>query len=195
MTPAHPTPWQPLTDEEWHAIRPFLPPHGGRGRPSDKRKTLDAIFWIAASRQPWKALPSHLGNGESVARTLRRWARAGWVDRLLMAVSDHPLAGGCAVLRRMRWLICRTFRRMARILGEPSLHLARNLGLRDAWPAVPLRLPEWDLSEINNRRIQRLSRALLVAPREALPPLIGTLKALHRTGEWLLGNVRQWRLR
>ena len=150
----HPTalrPWQPMTDAEWEAIRRFLPPHEGRGRPSDKRRTMDAVFWIAASKEPWKALPSHMGNGESIARTLRRWARAGWLDRLLVAISDHPLGGGCETLRKMSWLICRAFRRMARIVGVDSLRLAKNLRLRDAWPAIPLRLPDPDLSETGKK--------------------------------------------
>jgi len=140
--PLHPTalrPWQPISDEQWDAIRPYLPPHSGRGRPSDKRKTINAVFWIAASREPWRALPSHLGRGESVARTLRRWARAGWLDHLLIQVSNAPLTSDDPALRSLTWLICRAFRRMARILGEDSVRMAERLDMFDAWPAPILR--------------------------------------------------------
>lgn len=111
-------PWQPLADAEFAAIKPFLPPEEGRGRPTNRRKTVNAIFWIAASREPWRALPDTYGKPDSVAKAQRRWARAGILDRLLVAVSDPPLSSQDVVLRKLTWLICRAFRRMARILPE-----------------------------------------------------------------------------
>ena len=199
LHPAALRPWRPMSDTEWEAIRPFLPPHEGPGRPSDKRRTLDAIFWIAASREPWRALPSHMGRGESVARTLRRWARAGWVERLLIAVSDHPLGGGCQVLRRMSWLICRTFRRMLRILGDPAVLLARRLRLRDAWPADPLRLPNPHLSEIGKHCVAAAQPVGLGLADWVAMGLHRTAEAMAQAGMRLVrlakGNRYRWRLR
>jgi transposase len=65
------------------------------------RRTLDAIFWIAASKHPWRALPPELGKPDSAHRTLRRWAGRGVLDRLLMALTTHPLAGATPALRSM----------------------------------------------------------------------------------------------
>ena len=198
MTILHPTalrPWQPLSDEEFAAIQPFLPPHSGRGRPSDKRKTLNAVFWIAASREPWRALPSHLGNGESVAKTLRRWARAGWLDRLLVAVSDHPLAGGCDTLRKLTWLICRAFRRMARILDDASVMLAERLGLFHAWPAPVLRWPDGGMRDAA-RDVFRTAGERVFAHGLHRPRIRATIRAYDlfmKVMRWAEGNRRDWR--
>ena len=198
-TPLHPTalrPWQPMTDTEWEAIQPFLPSHEGRGRPSDKRRVMDAVFWIAASREPWRALPSHMGNGESVARTLRRWARLGYLDRLLVAISDHPLAGGCDTLRRMGWLICRAFRRMAKIVGDDSVKLAERLKLHDAWPAPVLRWPDIDLRDLASAIFRHAGAGATRKPL-SLPRISQALKTYGhcmKLLDWAAGNRRQWRL-
>lgn len=183
-------------DAEWDAIHPFLPPYQGRGRPSDKRKTINAVFWIAASRGPWHALPSHLGSGESVARTLRRWARAGWLDRLLVAISDHPLAGGCDTLRRLGWFICRAFRRMARILDDASVMLAERLGLFHAWPAPVLRWPDPDLAQRASDVFRAAGEGATARPL-SLARIGRALKAYGlcmKVMRWAEGNRRDWRL-
>ena len=196
LPPAAFRPWQPMTDAEWQAIQPFLPPHEGRGRPSDKRRVMNAVFWIAASREPWRALPSHMGNGESVAKTLRRWARVGYLDRLLVAISEHPLAGGCDTLRRMGWLICRAFRRMARIVGDDSVRLAERLGLFHAWPAPVLRWPDPILTQQASDIFRRAGEGVTARPLSM--PRIG--RALRAYGlcmqvmRWAQGNRHEWRL-
>ena len=198
--PQHPTalrPWRPLSDDEYAAIRPYLPPEEGRGRPSDRRRTLDAIFWIAASKEPWRALPSQMGRGESVARTLRRWARAGWLDRLLVAVSAHPLASDDPALRRLAWLICRAFRRMARVLDEASLRLAERLGLRTAWPAPVLRWPNEGLFRAASALCHAAARRFDADPWNR-PLLRATLDAYRdclRLMRLARGNRAAWRLR
>ncbi|HYF06385.1 MAG TPA: transposase [Acetobacteraceae bacterium] len=187
--------WQPLTDAEWAALRPWLPPEGGPGRPSDKRKVVNAIFWIAASKEPWKNLPSHLGNGESAARTLRRWARAGLLDRLLIAVSDHPLGGGCATLRRLAWFICRAFRRMARILPEDSVILAQRLRMTPALPAIFIHVPDPVLSETLKTVMRQQVAELRTACRTRTLALLESLKAGHKALVTTFGNRRKWRLK
>ena len=57
LHPAALRPWQPLTDAEWEAVRPYLPDPRRGGATATRRKTLDAIFWIAASKEPWRSLP------------------------------------------------------------------------------------------------------------------------------------------
>ena len=188
-------PWQPLTDAEWDAIRPYLPDPRLGGATATRRKTLDAIFWVAASRGPWRELPTHLGKPDSVSRTLRRWARARVIERLLMAVSDHPLAGGSQTLRRLAWFICRAFRRMARILPEDSVILARTLRMTPALPACFVYIPDPRLSEmVRSVMIQQVA-ALRTASRAATAEILDALKAGHRVLATCFGNRRKWRLR
>lgn len=161
-----PRPWTPLSDAEYAVLRTWLPhPDHGRARrgrpPQHQRRTLDAIFWIAAGREPWRALPPHLGKPDSASRQLRRWARMGVLDGLLLAVSGAKAAGGCAVLRGMGYWIARAWRRMARVLPMASLAFGRRLRVLDAWPSAGFWLPRADLSE----GARRLVRAcLLEAP-------------------------------
>lgn len=195
----HPTalrPWHPMTNAEWLAIQPFLPQDQGRGRPTDKRRIMDAVFWIAASRDPWRALPPDMGKGDSVARTLRRWARIGYLDRLLVAISDHPLAGGCDTLRRMGWLICRAFRRMARIVGEDSVKLAERLGLHDAWPAPVLRWPDPTLTAVTNDIFIHAGDGVCAMPldRARIRRTLRVYDLCRPLMRWAIGNRHEWRL-
>mgnify|MGYP001138100397 CR=1 FL=1 len=164
-TPPHP--WRPLTDAEYEALLPYLPPPGRRGRPpANRRRTLDAIFWIACSREPWRALPPHLGRADTAHRQLRRWARAGVLDRLLLAVSGKdPTAP--AVLRRLEYRVCRAWRRAARLMGVGSLSFARRLGLLTALPCDPRWLPDPILSEIAHSLANRLLENAGAAPLAA----------------------------
>ncbi len=167
LTPAHP--WKPLTDAEYAALRALLPGGGGGGRagrpPGDRRRTLDAIFWVACSRGPWRALPPELGRADSVHRQFRRWARAGVLDRLLVAVSEQDWSVPPAVLRGLEYRICRAWRRAARLVGVGSLVLARRLGLLTALPCAPWFLPDPDLSEIVQTIVLRRLESPWTIPR------------------------------
>jgi transposase len=156
-----PRPWAPLSDAEYAALQPILAaPPGRRGRkPGNLRRTLDAVFWIAASAQPWRALPAELGRPNSVARSLRRWAREGLLLRLLVRAvrRDAPPA-----LRGLAWWLCRAFRRVAKLVGTEALRLVRDvLRLADAWPANPLLLPDPNLSRTAKAQLDRLADGLV----------------------------------
>jgi len=202
-TPAHP--WQPLSDAEYALLCAFLPPvEHRRGRPpQDRRRTLDAIFWIACSTGPWKALPPELGKPDTAHRQLRRWARSGLLDRLLFAVSGRGPRGGKrrprspaerllrAALPALEYRLCRAWRRMARLASVASLLLAKRLGLWTALPCAPWFLPNPVLSETLQRVVEtlfvRIERSLY-----ALPPGLLALcgKALAFAG----GQPRRFRL-
>lgn len=79
-----------LTDEEWAVFAAFVIETGPlRGRPpTDHRRVLDAIFWIARTGAPWRDLPTELGNWNSVHRQFRRWTASGLWDVLLQALAD-----------------------------------------------------------------------------------------------------------
>jgi transposase len=141
-----PQPWAPLTDAEWEALAALIPRQRGRP-PADRRRTFDAIFWVACSRGPWRELPAELGRADTAHRALRRYAASGLLERLLIAVSRHPL-GGDPILLNLEWRVVRAFRRAWRQLSGAALGLARRLGLESALPAPVDDWPRPDLSEL-----------------------------------------------
>jgi transposase len=137
-------PWAPLTDAEFAALRPFFTREGA-GRPlHDLRGRLNAVFWVACQKGPWRLLPRDIGPADTASRQFRRWVGAGIWTRLLKLVArpDCP-----PLLRRLEHWICRAYRRALRLLGLPGLALAQRLGLRSALPAPWWMLPKPDLSE------------------------------------------------
>jgi transposase len=79
-----------LADAEWAFFEPFVIETGAkRGRPpSDHRRVLDGIFWIARTGAPWRDLPDEFGKWGSVYRQFLRWTRAGLWDVLLEALAN-----------------------------------------------------------------------------------------------------------
>jgi transposase len=206
FTPAHP--WQPLTDAEYATLCAFLPPIEGRGRrgrrPADRRRTLDAIFWVACSQGPWKELPPELGKPDSAHRQLRRWARAGVLDRLLFAAAGAGPRGGRrrrhrspaerllrAALAALEYRICCAWRRMARLASVGSLLLAKRLGLWTALPCVSWFLPNPILSETLQCVVAMLF-AKLDRNLRSLPP--GLLALCGRALAFAGGQPRRFRL-
>jgi transposase len=187
LRPTKPTPWQPLTDPEWAALAPLLRPGSLRGRPpKNLRATWDAIFWVACSKLPWHHLPPHLGRADSAHRALRRAAKTGVLDRLLVAVSRHPLA--TETLASLEWRVARAFRRASRLMATASLMLARSLGMASALPAAPEYIPNPTLSESVTRMANLLNSAIRYGLGHSL---IQPLRALMRLQQ---GNRRHWRL-
>jgi transposase len=187
----------------------------GRERPpKDLRKTVDAIFWVAASTGPWKDLPPELGKPGTAHRTLSRWARAGVLEPLLVKVF-HPDAEGSPTLKGLGYWLARAFRRMARIVSTAALGLVRDaLRLIDAWPANPLILPDRNLSKTVHRGIRttcsalKLNTMLFVRDHrdgnaEAVEARWRTHRIISRTLRtgWnqlrvaVCGNRHQWRLK
>ncbi len=59
--------WRHLTDTQWEAIRPQLPPvkprpRGGRPRVDDRRG-FEGILWILWTGAPWSEMPKPAGAG------------------------------------------------------------------------------------------------------------------------------------
>ncbi len=183
-----PHPFRPLSDTEYALLARHLPPiEHSRGRPpQDRRRTLDAIFWIACSTGPWKDLPPEYGRADTASRQLRRWARSGVMDLLLNLVATRRRRD--TLLRSLAWRICRAYRRITRIIGLGSLMLARRLGLQPALPAAPHHLPDPILSEIVQARIRAALEKVQQAP-------IGLFGGLARLIGAAGGNRRHWRLR
>ena len=140
-------------------------------------------------------MPSHLGNPDSVAATLRRWARAGVLERLLLAVSNHPFSTDDPHLRRLAWLICRAFRRMARILPVEAVMQARDLRMWEALPAPPPAIPNLRLFNPGRAMLRTLltsAREYTLREFERLRPGLRAATALVGLGA---GKPRLWRLK
>ena len=77
-----------LTDEQWAALVPHLPPQrAATGRPAkDHRTVVEAVLWRLRTGAPWRDLPEHFGPWQSAYTRFRRWQRAGVWDRALAAL-------------------------------------------------------------------------------------------------------------
>lgn len=81
-----------VTDQEWNAIRVFLPRErqGKRGRPwSDHRTVISGIFWVLATGAPWRDLPEEFGNWSTVYKRFRQWCRNGLWMKIWNKVVIH----------------------------------------------------------------------------------------------------------
>ena len=77
-----------LTDEQWAALAPHLPPQrAATGRPAkDHRAVVEGVLWRLRTGAPWRDLPERYGPWQSVYTRFRRWQRAGVWDRALAAL-------------------------------------------------------------------------------------------------------------
>ncbi|MCU0269253.1 MAG: IS5 family transposase [Acidimicrobiales bacterium] len=71
-----------MTDEEWELIADLVAPYwrpGRMGRPVtvDRRRVVDAIFYVAATGCQWRALPDCYPNWNTVHRYHLTWSRDG----------------------------------------------------------------------------------------------------------------------
>ena len=77
-------PRKPLTESQWKRISPLLP--GKPGHPgrtgSNNRATIEGILWIIRTGSPWRDLPPHFGNWNTLHRRFRRWTTKGVFDRV-----------------------------------------------------------------------------------------------------------------
>lgn len=67
-----------LTDEEWELLKPVFAPEGRPGRPAayDRRRVLDAIFYVIRGGIAWRLLPHDFPAWENVYAHFRRWSEA-----------------------------------------------------------------------------------------------------------------------
>jgi transposase len=86
-----------LTDAQWAAVRPLLPPRRPRtGRPArDHRTVLGAILWVLRTGAPWRDLPECFGRWSTAWSRFRRWTAAGvWARVLATLQRAADRAGG-----------------------------------------------------------------------------------------------------
>lgn len=89
-----------MSDEEWAFFEPFVVRSSGRsGRPpSDHRRMLDGVFWIARTGVPWRDLHEHFGKWLSVYRQFRRWTLFGVWDAMMAALNTADAAPSSVIM-------------------------------------------------------------------------------------------------
>ena len=85
-----------LTDEQWAALAPHLPPQrAATGRPAkDHRPVVEGILWRLRTGAPWRDLPERYGPWQSAYPRFRRRQAAGVWGRALAALQAGADAGG-----------------------------------------------------------------------------------------------------
>jgi transposase len=84
-----------MTDAQWELLEPLLPPpgntggRGGRPEKHDRRRVLDAIFYLVRGGIAWAALPAEFPPAKTVYGIFRRWAAAGAWARIHDALRDR----------------------------------------------------------------------------------------------------------
>jgi putative transposase len=68
-----------LTDDQWAAVEPLIPPArpGGRPRTADLRLVLNTIFYLAKAGCQWAMLPTDLARRSTAHDYLTRWRADG----------------------------------------------------------------------------------------------------------------------
>lgn len=65
-----------FTDEMWFELdRAF--PDSGRGRPSNKRNFLEAVYFRFRTGIPWRDLPPDFGSWKTIFNRFNRWSKKG----------------------------------------------------------------------------------------------------------------------
>jgi putative transposase len=73
-----------LTDAQWQAVAPLLPPPrpGGRPRTVDARAILEAILYATEHRLPWRKLPAGFPAWSTVYAYYQDWRDDGTLDHV-----------------------------------------------------------------------------------------------------------------
>ncbi len=69
-----------LNDEQWQAIEPLIPANKtspGRKPIGGNRLFLEAMLYLIRTSLPWRDLPRHFGNWNSIYKRYARWAEKG----------------------------------------------------------------------------------------------------------------------
>jgi transposase len=84
-----------MTDAQWALLEPLLPPpgntagRGGRPEKHDRRRVLDAIFYLVRGGIAWRALPAEFPPAKTVYGLFRRWTASGAWARLHDVLRDR----------------------------------------------------------------------------------------------------------
>ena len=76
-----------LTDDQWEAIQPLLPPPARTGRPrAQDRRTLEGVLYVLRNGCRWHDLPTRYGDPVTCWRRFVRWQATGDWERIWRAL-------------------------------------------------------------------------------------------------------------
>jgi transposase len=79
-----------VSDEVWSVIGPLFPAWKGNGRPvADRRLVVEGTAWKFRTGAPWRDLPEHFGNWNTVFKNFDRWAKDGTWTKVLEHVQTR----------------------------------------------------------------------------------------------------------
>ena len=122
-----------LTDEEWKAIRVFLPAERPRkaGRPwKSHRQVINGILWVIVLGSPWPDVPEEFGKWKTVYNRFRRWRSEGVWDQILKCLLHRLDREG--LIDRDLWCVDGSLIRAHRAAAGAntnSTEIAENQGL------------------------------------------------------------------
>lgn len=81
-----------LDDLHWQYVVDSLPPliRVRALNNSRTRRFLEAVLWIAITRQPWGRLEAHCGTWHSIYVRFTRWSHEGIWDQVMASLQAHP---------------------------------------------------------------------------------------------------------
>jgi len=79
-----------LSDNQWEAIRDYLPPINMNGRPwCEDRAVINGILYVLKTGCQWPAIPKEYGVHYSTCwRRLKRWEESGIWQRIIEALLE-----------------------------------------------------------------------------------------------------------
>ncbi len=85
-----------LTDAQWRAVEPLIPPQasGGRKREVDMREVVNSIRYLQAAGCKWRGLPEEFPNRSTVRHYFDAWRQSGlWaqIEAAIVAVSSPAM--------------------------------------------------------------------------------------------------------
>jgi transposase len=88
-----------LTDDMWLMLCNIIPGSvTWRGRNgADNKLFLNAVIWVLRTGSPWRDLPGHFGNWNSVYKRYRRWCLAGHFAKVFNTLRELPDAGSLGI--------------------------------------------------------------------------------------------------
>ena len=80
-----------LTDEQWALLEPWLRPHRGPGRPTqrDLREIVNALLYFTRTGCQWRLLPREFPPWTTVRSYFDKWTRDGTLEQLNARLVQH----------------------------------------------------------------------------------------------------------
>lgn len=77
-----------FSDEMWLEIKKGFP-SSVRGRPSDTRNFLEAVYFRFRTGIPWRDLPPDFGSWKTIFNRFNRWSKKGYFEAAFEAIKKN----------------------------------------------------------------------------------------------------------